>query len=789
MAEDRVYYWEMTEKLPAQSNRRRNRLGARVSRAVVWRQAVLREITMRQGLVGVCLIVAVTLLLADYRFQSVPDFAVGEIADRTIEAPQSFTVNDTEATSGKRQEALKMVPAVFDLDLRRNSRVELELHNDLEAGRRLLAEFVKSGGGSASQSNSETELIKRIKEALPRLDREGLVELLVKYEFDPELEGQMVLMLQQAMKPPGVAASRELLLLYSNRGIVLFNTVTDQDEVLQDWLSVRDLTQSRDLLRQSQYELTAVDAADKRPLIEFLETLVVPNVLFNEAETQNREQLALGEVAPVLIEIKRGKTIARAGDEITPQHLMILEALKDLERASQPVDRFVGIFLLVTFLMLALWHYFLRQRRQQTTEARLYLLLGVVLILNLAVTKALVALADLVSAGLALEFLQDPRQFYFAAPLVFGTILITLMVDFRMATVYALVFSVFVALMTGELLLMVYGFVGSLAAVHVLQHYREQSTIVSTGLTIGIVNILTVLALQFLSGFVWIGFGINSLAALLSGLFSAMLVLVLLPVLESLFAITTDIRLLELSNLNKPILRRLAVEAPGTYHHSIIVGTLAEAAAEAIGANPLLARVGAYYHDIGKLLKPEYFVENQIYMSNKHENLTPSMSSLILASHVKDGLALADEINLSSKVKDLIPQHHGTKLMTYFYRKAKQSAEEKGDEVTEEDYRYPGPKPRTREAAILMLADQVEAASRTLKDPTPRQIRSLIRRLIQATIEDRQFDECEIMTRDLDQITRAFERVITGIYHQRIEYPGFDFNSEIAQRSQYRRVQ
>lgn len=778
----------MTEKLRTQSNRRRNRLGARISRPVVWHRAVLRKMTLRQGLAGVGLIAIVTLLLVDYRFQSIPDFAAGEIADRTIEAPQSFTVSDTDATSAKRQEALKMVPAVFDLDLRRNSRVELELHNDLEAGRRLLAEFAESGG-SASQGNSETELIDRIKETLPRFDREGIAELLVKYEFDPELERQMVLMLQQAMKPPGIAASRELLLLYSNRGIVLSNTVTGQDEVLQDWLSVRDLVQARDLLRQSQYELTVVEAADKTPIIEFLETLVVPNVLFNEAETQNREALALGEVAPVLIEIKRGKTIVRAGDEITLQHLMILEALKDLKQASQPVGRFAGIFLLVTFFMLALWHYFLRQRPQQATEGRLYFLLGVVLVLNLAVTKALVALADLVSAGLALEFLQDPRQFYFAAPLAFGTILVTLMVDFRIATVYALVFSVFVALMTGELALMVYSFVGSLAAVHALRHYREQSTIVSTGLTVGMVNIFAALALQLLSGFGWIAFGVVSAAALLSGLFSAMLVLVLLPVLESLFAITTDVRLLELSNLNKPILRRLAVEAPGTYHHSIMVGTLAEAAAEAIGANPLLARVGAYYHDIGKLLKPEYFVENQIYMANKHENLTPSMSSLILASHVKDGLALADEINLSPKVKDLIPQHHGTKLMTYFYRKAQQSAEEKGDEVTEEDYRYPGPKPRTREAAILMLADQVEAASRTLKDPTPRQIRALIRRLIQATIEDRQFDECEITTKDLDQITRAFERVITGIYHQRIEYPGFDFNSEIAQPSQHRRVQ
>jgi putative nucleotidyltransferase with HDIG domain len=209
------------------------------------------------------------------------------------------------------------------------------------------------------------------------------------------------------------------------------------------------------------------------------------------------------------------------------------------------------------------------------------------------------------------------------------------------------------------------------------------------------------------------------------------------------------------------------------------VGTLSEAAAEAVEANSLLARVGAYYHDIGKLRKPEYYVENQIYIGNKHEDLSPNMSSLILASHVKDGLALADEISLTPAVRDLIPQHHGTKLMMYFYQKAKQASEGENREVNEEDFRYPGPKPQSREAAILMLADQVEAASRTLQDPGPRQIRELIRRLIQATIEDRQFDECDITTRDLNQITSAFERVITGMYHHRIEYPGFDFNKQV----------
>jgi putative nucleotidyltransferase with HDIG domain len=230
--------------------------------------------------------------------------------------------------------------------------------------------------------------------------------------------------------------------------------------------------------------------------------------------------------------------------------------------------------------------------------------------------------------------------------------------------------------------------------------------------------------------------------------------------------------------LNSPILRRLALEAPGTYHHSIAVGTLSEAGAEAIGANTLLLRVGAYYHDIGKLKHAEYYVENQMFLANKHEALSPTMSSLILASHVKDGLAMAREIKLGPKVAELIPQHHGTRVMTYFYQKAKETAGEKNGEVSENEFRYPGPKPQSKEAAILMLADQVEAAARTLQDPTPGQIRGLIGRITQTTIQDGQLDECDITMKEVQVVSRAFERVLTGMYHHRIEYPGFDFNRQ-----------
>jgi putative nucleotidyltransferase with HDIG domain len=252
----------------------------------------------------------------------------------------------------------------------------------------------------------------------------------------------------------------------------------------------------------------------------------------------------------------------------------------------------------------------------------------------------------------------------------------------------------------------------------------------------------------------------------------------LLPAFEALFHRTTDIRLLELANNNVPVLRRLALEAPGTYHHSMVVGSLAEAAAEAIGANAVFCRTAAMYHDIGKLTKVSYFVENQVG-PNKHDNLSPRMSALIIASHVKEGIEMAKEINLPQEIIDCIPQHHGTKLITYFYEKAKVHQDPALGEVTEEEFRYPGPKPQTKEAGIIMIADAVEAASRTLDDPSPARLKGMIRQIIDYIFLDGQLNECALTLRDLEKIAQSFLRVLMGIHHHRVSYPGFDFERKV----------
>ena len=786
----------MAEKSTRKSSRR-SRLARVFLRGSHGRTGESVSLGLREVLIGVFFTLVITSLLVGFQFQRIPDYKIGDIADRTIEAPDDFTVEDKEATLENQEKTLKNIPAMFNLDLGVNYRVKAELGGAFKEARELITE-AKAGADvthvAKLPSRSRRELLERLKEILPRFDQGEILSICLKYSFSPELENKLLKLIQEAMKPPGVVLTRDALLLHQDRGIILRNTVTGQDEALHDWIAIRDLRQARDVLRQNEYELTLITGEEKRQIIAFLDGWIVPNVHYDQRETHALERQVLREVDPMLIHIKKGRILVRAGDEIEAREMAALEQLKRLKRPRRMVVRFVGILLIVGFFVSAVWYYlFAYQKRHKDIHGH-YLLLVVVLFLTLLMNKVFFLFADVVAGSVNVESFQNPLNFYFLAPLASGAILLILLVDVEVTILYSAIFAVFVGLMTGELAMFVYGLTSSLAAIHLMSRYRERAAMIKGGCILGVVNVVTVLSLKLYVSevpFQWASFAVRGLGGSLSGLLSAMLAFSLLPILESLFRITTDIRLIELSNLNNLILRRLAVEAPGTYHHSIIVGTLAESAAEVINANPLLVRVGAYYHDIGKLKKPEYYVENQIFASsNKHEKLSPSMSSLILANHVKDGFAMAEELKLSPKVRDLIPQHHGTRLMTYFYQKAKQAADGKERKVDESDFRYPGPKPQSKEAAILMLADQVEAAARTLQNPSPGQIRGMIRRLIQSTIQDRQFDECDITMKDLDQILGAFERVITGMHHHRIEYPGFEFDKQVEEpRPQNQRVQ
>lgn len=307
-----------------------------------------------------------------------------------------------------------------------------------------------------------------------------------------------------------------------------------------------------------------------------------------------------------------------------------------------------------------------------------------------------------------------------------------------------------------------------------MQNCRERKVFIKAGLKLGLLNVILVTVIDVYIG----GSTIFTLMwdwgfAFFGGIGAGIVTAGIAPLVEIAFDFTTDIKLLELANLDQPILRRLMLEAPGTYHHSVIVGTMVEAAASEIGANPSLAKVCGYFHDIGKIKKPLYFIENQADGVNRHDKLAPSMSSLILIAHIKDGVEIAKQNKLGHAIIETIRQSHGTSLIRFFYEKATRLKGENG--VNMDDFRYPGPRPQTREAGLVMLADAVEAASRTLSNPTPTRIKGLVQNLINRIFSDGQLDNCELTLKDLHNIAKSFNKILNGIYHHRIEYPEKQF--------------
>lgn len=434
----------------------------------------------------------------------------------------------------------------------------------------------------------------------------------------------------------------------------------------------------------------------------------------------------------------------------------------------------LAVLILVLFVLGMLYFYVRFLEVRPTMSPKNLYLLGTVILLSILLSRFPVLV---VFESIHHRYPSIPlHSLYYTIPVALGAVLLTVLFNVRTAFGGAIALSVITALMvTDEITFLLYGLIGAIVGAFSIRRTQERTVFFWAGFWVFLANVCTIVTFIPIYGssvpILIFDLGAAFVNAVLVALFAS----TLLPVLEYLFETATDLKLLELSNLNRPLLKQLMKTAPGTYHHSLMLGELAEAAAEAIGANSLLCRVGAYYHDIGKVKKPAYFIENQMDAMNRHDTLSPSLSSLIVVSHVKDGVEMALEHRLPPAIVDFIPQHHGTRLVTYFYEKAKESQDPDLGEVKEEDYRYPGPKPQTREAAILMLADAVEAAARTLTDPTPARIQGLVQRIVNSIFIEGQLSECDLTLKDLHQIAKGFVRVLTAVHHHRVDYPGYKF--------------
>lgn len=458
--------------------------------------------------------------------------------------------------------------------------------------------------------------------------------------------------------------------------------------------------------------------------------------------------------------------------------ILFLLAFSSIVSASLMTDlspeRFIGGTLLAFLLIFIFYRDIMRYRPSYLNNYNMLFLLSLMILSTLAIGRIFGYLLQNLSVGLG--FISVDTAIY-GIPIAAGAMLITLLFDFHTAIIFSFTISLFTGYWLQDAFYPIYTFVGSLTAAFSVIRCKKRSALLKGGLYVMTANVIVVLILLLSKGEL---FTVKSLSAVIFAVFAGIavssLVSLLLPLLEYSFKITTDISLLELLDLNQPLVKNLMIAAPGTYHHSVIVGNLVEAAAETVGVNPLLARVSSYYHDIGKVKMPEYFVENQSGAASKHEKLTPHMSSMIITSHVKEGVELAKQYKLPDAIIDIIRQHHGTALITYFYQKARD--QDTDHAPAEDEYKYLGPKPQTRVAALVMMADAVEAASRVLNDPTPSRISALVDKIINHIFLDGQLDECELTLKDIFEIKKKFTYILTGIFHKRIDYPGFDFNDD-----------
>lgn len=449
---------------------------------------------------------------------------------------------------------------------------------------------------------------------------------------------------------------------------------------------------------------------------------------------------------------------------------------------DEPAKKFLLCLLIFVTAVAQLW---INHPQTLAVNSRLCLLLGVMLA-QLAAIKVVLMQAAGGHIDLQLAPLLVPYAF---APLVLSVML------GRNHGLYAAVFtSLWGSLLVGRIdpVFLVISLITGFIAVFVTLQVRRRSRLIRAGVYVGIATWMLAAAFGQIGPVVWEALGqtdwrmigFQSLAAIGLGIATAIVVSGILPVLENVFKITTDISWLEMSDLNHPILRRLSMEAPGTYHHSLAVANLAEAAAEAVGANPTICRVGSYFHDIGKLVKPGYFTENMPPGENPHDDLTPTMSALIIIAHVKEGIDLALKNRLNSEIIDIIRQHHGTSLVTYFYKRALQQQDDarlggkimnmRADdvpEVREESFRYPGPRPRTKEAALVSLADSIESASRSLERPTPQRIEDLVNDIVEARIAEHQLDEAPLTLSEIHRAAESFRFTLVNMLHARIAYP------------------
>ena len=681
-----------------------------------------------RAIVGVVYFLLFTVLLSSNLFVSKLHLEVGEPSPQLIKAPWDKSIEDTEKYKLDQDAAAKAVQPVYKSD----EEYLILLTKDLEKAFIALQDAATSAGDEGTR-------IAKLKQTQPfTVLSEGILASLIKTSVDDSSAAEQ------------------------NGGGIILSKARNVDTGAR---TAEDVEPLRERIKLG-IEQSELKEDFKTFLIAFVEQNVTRATLIVDEQTTEKLRVAARSVIKSdVLRYKTNQKIIGAGEIVDPKVYRVLVEYGLINSSSTWIAA-SGIAVMVFIGLGTIVGYLFQYKREIFRLTNRIVLIGLTMILVLAMGRGVISLN---LGGTDFNSLSG-----MLIPVAWATMSVAILVDVDVAILVSVVLAFFVGVLVDPTFSTSFGLQTALVAlfggfvgVYSVSHLSQRSDLARAGLFVSAVNVLMVSALALTTEMrlgVWV---VGLILAIVNGVTSSFLTVGALHWFEAGFGITSSVRLLELSNPNHPLLKRLLMEAPGTYHHSILVGNLAEAAAEAVKADATLVRVGSMYHDIGKLKRPFFFIENQFTLDNPHDKIAPTLSSLIIISHVKDGLELARENNLPQQIQDIIAQHHGDGLVSFFYHKAL----EDNDEIPEEAFHYEGPKPQTKEAALVALADNVEAAVRSMKQPTPGRVEGFVRKIIKDKLNDGQLDQCDLTFQDLDRIAMAFVRVLSGIFHSRVEYP------------------
>jgi putative nucleotidyltransferase with HDIG domain len=717
------------------------------------------------------LVLILAYLISYLPSKSLPFLNEGEIASSDIVAPADLTIEDTETTEKRKNEAIENVLPVYRYDQNVFLNTEEKIREFFNLGREWRQEKQVT---AARIEQFRKDILDKFELEISSRD----ISSLNRIKFASNIEESLINLLGK-ISAVGIILSKNLFIHgEQERGFTLikgpeFEKTTKVDEIL-------DIKENKERLT-AEINALELPTRERSILISLSHLFVAPNVTYDKVETELRRGQAWESIEIVFYTIKKGKVIIRKGDEVTPDTLKQIKIInQNLQAKPSWLTNFLGTFLLFGLLFVTLWYY-LNSLLKFHVARKYFLMLGTTLILSLLLYKLSIFLANVFTQHTNIFLFTHVEAYWYAFPYQFGVLLFAFLTTNTIALVFLVINSLLVGyLFKANFYLVVFSLLGGLGAIYGIKYYKKHkrtSTIRAGLFVIAPVNIFVIITIHLIKE--KLGpldlFASEVFMALLGGLLGATIAYLFLQVYEYVFNILTPTKLAELTNSDLPIFKQMAMEAPGSYHHSLVVASMAEKAAEELKLEPMLVKAGSLYHDIGKIKRPEYFIENLPRNPDMHKDLTPSMSTLVIINHVKEGVELARKLRLPRKIREIISQHHGNSLVQYFFQKAKEKYDPEMQKIGEETYRYPGPPPESKEAALILLADSVEAASRSLKTASRENLKRVIKDVIENYLQDGQLDECDFSLKELRTIAASFLSTLSTVYSHRVEYPGFDF--------------